>query len=155
MIEGTLKYLGKRKSYIVRACGSFFVASFSLKHPLESFIHIPDRNDVDFTAFSGKLFEKLPLETKYYFGLFEDRGIIKPVYTFTWVHNYIVKGQVDTLGPFGVELEDIGGDYLHGHKVKSESHTTVKHRHMWFVDALFHYPEIYLNEYILSSGRVT
>ncbi len=150
MIEGTLKYLGKRKSYIISIAGHFFTGALSLRHPLESYVHLEDRSKVDVSFFGGKVLEIFPLETKYYFALANKRRLslegktINPVYTFTKVHNFIIDGQVDTVG-------SINPPHFDGHKIQIDNFTITKHRHMWFTKALFWYPEIYPNEYVVGG----
>lgn len=131
MIEGTLRYLGKRKSYIVSVCGHYFIFS-------KGFIHKQDKSNMDESFFQGKLFEVLPLETKYYFALDTEQGEANPVYTFTKIHKHIVGGQGDNVG----HMDPLRFD---GRDIKIHTFSIKEHTHFG------RYPEIYPNEYVVGG----
>ncbi len=134
MIEGTLKYLGKRKSYIVSIFDHFIIFAVSLRHPQESFIHVVDIEKVDLSFITETLFEVLALETKYYFALDTESGEANPVYTFTEVHKHIVAGQADNAGYMSPTR-------FGGHTIKIHTFSIKEHTHYG------RYPEIYPGEY--------
>ena len=140
VIEGTLKYLGKRDSYIVYIFGHIYIFAISL----ESFIHKPDKDKIDMSFFEGKRFVVMLLETKYYFELDAPMWLDNSwdvnehnpgsVYTFTQVHEHIVAGQADNAGYMSPTRFD-------GHKIKIHTFSIKEHTHYG------RYPEIYPGEY--------